>query len=300
MKRVLSIICLAGVLLYGCALESQQERLVRALRANASLSLTGENPEAALAVDYLLRIDQELGEPLTATDKSLLAYAYTLLGEEELAKTWQKEAVRSAVEEAQERRAEQEKLRITRTWALVLIFALFAVALYWIRRNYRSRMEAALVQEKAETERLMHIAEDLQDRLRRSSSRILEQSGLGVLEKLCEQFYIYEGTGNLQDKILNEVHSIVEGLRADTSALEALLDAEHDNLMRRFKEAFPRLPDFDLRLFTYSAAGFSPTTISALMGKDKQYIYNRTYRLKGRIASSDSPDRNFFLGFIGK
>ena len=56
----------------------------------------------------------------------------------------------------------------------------------------------------------------------------------------------------------------------------------------------------DILLFCYLASGFSTTTISTLLEKDKQYIYNRVYRLRGRIADSSAPDKERFLGVIGK
>ena len=40
--------------------------------------------------------------------------------------------------------------------------------------------------------------------------------------------------------------------------------------------------------------------MSLLLEKDKPYIYNRIYRLKGRIGTSDSPDKDFFLEIMGK
>lgn len=198
-----------------------------------------------------------------------------------------------------------ERLRTARMrqWVLGLLLTLGLVAGWFIYRIYRLRAEQLLAQERAETDRVMSIAEDLRARLQKadaSSSKILERSGLSVLERLCEQFYIYEGTDNLQSKVLKEARSVIDGLRADTAGLEEWLDAGHDGLMTAFRAQFPKLKEDDLKLFAYVASGFSSTTISTFMERDKQYVYNRIWRLKNRIASSDAPDRDRFLSFFNK
>ena len=198
-----------------------------------------------------------------------------------------------------------ERLRTARMrqWVLGLLLAFGLAAGWFIYRIYRLRAEQLIAQERAETDRVMSIAEDLQARLRKadaSSVKILEQSGLSVLERLCEQFYIYEGTDNLQAKVLKEAKSVIDGLRTDTSGLEDLLNAGHDGLMTAFRAQFPKLKEDDLKLFAYVASGFSSTTISTFMERDKQYVYNRIWRLKNRIAASDAPDRDRFLPFFNK
>lgn len=196
-----------------------------------------------------------------------------------------------------------ERLRSARMrqWVLALLLVLGVVAGWFIYRMHRLRAEQRLAEERAETDRVMSIAEDLQARLQKAgSSKILEKSGFSVLERLCEQFYIYEGTENLQAKVLKEAKSVIDGLRADTRGLEELLDAEHDGVMSAFRAQFSKLKEDDLRLFAYVAAGFSSTTISTLLERDKQYVYNRIWRLKGRIAASDAPDKERFLEYFNK
>lgn len=107
----------------------------------------------------------------------------------------------------------------------------------------------------------------------------------------------------MQPKILKEVKSIVEGLRSDKKTqrgLEAMLDQTMDSVMSRLRGDFPSWKEDDFLLFCFTAAGFSSTTISALMGKEKSVIYNRVWRLKGRISASDSPQKEFFLSALEK
>ena len=148
----------------------------------------------------------------------------------------------------------------------------------------------------------MSIAKDLQARLsllqgtkKGSGSADI---GLDMLDRLCEQYYIYEGTSSLQPKILKEVRSLVEGLRADEKVqknLEQSLNDSRDNVMKRLRAACPKWKEEDYLLYMFTVAGFSSTTISTLLEKDKPYVYNRVYRLKERLKALDSPDRDFLL-----
>ena len=193
-----------------------------------------------------------------------------------------------------------EKARV-RAWSLLffIVAVLATLLLYlWARK---AQTEKQLLLEREENDRVMSIAEDLQSRL-----SLLEGTrkgagsdiGMDMLDRLCEQYYVYEGTSSLQPKILKEVRSLVEGLRADEKvqkSLEQSLNDSHDRVMKRLRTAFPKWKEEDYLLYMFTVAGFSSTTISTLLEKDKPFVYNRVYRLKERIKASDSPDRDFLL-----
>ena len=223
--------------------------------------------------------------------------------------------VLSRLEQDYELRMEllQAKLRAARmrTWAMVLLFVLYFVAAFLVYRNHKLRTARLIAEEQAENERLMSVAEDLQERMAEMSARTADAqkrkaekpfgSGrLDILQRLCEQYYIYEGTENLQPKILKEVKSMVDGLRGDSKALEEELDSSSGGVMKKFREQFPKLKDEEVKLFCFVASGFSSTTISAIMEREKQYVYNRIYRLKNRIAESSAPDKDLFLEYLKK
>ncbi len=122
-----------------------------------------------------------------------------------------------------------------------------------------------------------------------------------ALERHCEQYYIYEGTDNLQPRILKEVKSIVSGLRSDKKVrkrLEDTLDKRENGVMTKLRSEFSSWKEEDFQLYAFTAAGFSTTTISALMEKEKSVIYNRVWRLKGRISNSASEEKDFFLACL--
>lgn len=45
-----------------------------------------------------------------------------------------------------------------------------------------------------------------------------------ILERLCEQYYVYEDTDKFQKKIIQEVREIIEELRTDSKAQKELED----------------------------------------------------------------------------
>jgi len=186
--------------------------------------------------------------------------------------------------------------------ALLAAAILATLVLYfWARK---AQTEKLLVLEREENDRLLSAAEELRSRLG-AAQKVEKKSGsadsLATLDRLCEQYYIYEGTDKLQPRILGEVRSIVEGLRSDSSVqktLERSLDKEHDGVVSRLRSCFPKLKEEDVLLFCFAASGFSATTISTLTEKDKPYVYNRIYRLKEKLKTAPEADRDLFLSLL--
>ena len=226
--------------------------------------------------------------------------------EEEIEQAWEQGDV-SALKAYSALIEEQQKVDRMRFWALVLLFTAILATLFWYFRVLKIQAERKLREEKAEAEKYMEIAEDLQTKLQAASRRLPSEKHLSiakfdVLERLCEQYYVYEGTENLQPKILKEVKDVIGELRSDSSrkGLELMLDRNKDNVVSRLREQLPDLSEDNIRLFTYAAAGFSSTTISTILEKDKSIVYNRIWRLKNRIADSQAPDKDFFVECIDR
>lgn len=107
-----------------------------------------------------------------------------------------------------------------------------------------------------------------------------------ILERLCEQFYIYENSEKFQKKIIQEVREIINELRNDSKVqkeLEQWLNQTQDDIVSKLRASHPKLKEEDIKLFCYLQAGFTPTMISVLLRKDKSIIYNRVSRLKAKI-----------------
>lgn len=283
----------------------------KALASYADLLLQRTDKNPSLALRMFTRAANQLNYALTPEDKADIAYAYTLTGDDEKGRKWIELALSSAQgDEATIAVEELQKAKL-RTWILVLIFVLYAVAAVLVYRNWKLRSDKIISDEKAENERLMGIADDLQGKISELSakaeqektdsgvrSKPLSLGRLDALQRLCEQYYIYEGTENLQPKILKEVKSIIEELRADPTDLEKLIDENNDGAVSKLRKEFPKLKEEDVRLFCFVASGFSATTIATLTGKEKQYVYNRIYRLRNRISDSEAPDKDLFISCL--
>lgn len=197
---------------------------------------------------------------------------------------------------------EVQRMRLSNLALLAAAILATLVLYFWARKAQTERL---LLQEREENDKLLSAAEDMQRQMAALSVKKEGRGGeaLSTLDRLCEQYYIYEGTENLQPRILKEVRSIVEGLRSDPKAQRALeqsLNERREDVMKRLRSAFPKWKEEDFLLYLFTASGFSSTTISTLLEKDKAYVYNRLYRLKERIKASDSPDAAFFLSALEK
>ena len=178
--------------------------------------------------------------------------------------------------------------------ALLVTAILATLVLYfWARK---AQLQKQLLEEREENERMMSVAEDLERRLSHLKQQKKNTPALGVdvLDRLCQQYYVYEGTDNLQPRIVKEVRAVVEGLRTDA----AMQRSQNNQVMEKLRAFFPRWKEEDFLLYLFTASGFSSTTLSTLLEKDKPYIYNHLYRLKERIKVSGSPDRDLFLACL--
>lgn len=111
-------------------------------------------------------------------------------------------------------------------------------------------------------------------------------SNFTILERLCEQYYVYEDTDKFQKKIIQEVSEIIDELRKDPKTqkdLEAWLNATQENAVSKLRADHPELKEEEIRLFCYISVGFTPTMMSVLLKNDKSVVYNRVSRLKAKI-----------------
>lgn len=238
-----------------------------------------------------------------AAEDSLQSVVYGTITPSEIVSYVDEEPLYADFRELQLRmEAAKEREMLVRVIFIAVLLIIIVFFQYLRLRDRKHREE-----ERHENERIMAIAEDLRARLADAESAataqkstMLEKMGFSVLERLCEQYYIYEGTDNLQIKLLKEAKSVIEDLRTDTGQLEKTINAQRGGLISRFREQFPKVKEDEVRLFTFLAAGFNSTTISTLLEKDKQNVYNKIWRLKTRISESEVPDKDLFLRYFSK
>ena len=290
-----------GVLAYSAALLGQDAEAQRCLQqARARVETVSDRNRLHFREYQVASRAGRTGQALQALER------VTASGNEE-----DISALRSAVSLAREdylqdrEELASERLRAQRLGQIALILLLVAVSstALWYLRARRIANEKALSEEQAETERYISIAEELQARLGETSRRLRDTAAgkNDVLERLCEQYYVFEGTDKLQGNLLKEVRQAVEGLRNDKKVqarLERSVDAAREGAAAKLRAQLPNCKEEDVRLFVLAASGFSRTAMAALMDKEKGVVNNRLWRLKGRIADSDAPDKSLLLGCL--
>ena len=293
-----------GVLAYAYSLSGKEDEALK--WAEKALASSQSPSEKAQADFRLYQIKSRLGYDSQALRslEAVMEYSNSV----EMASLMKSVASSRKDFLDQQHSATQHRLRSTRLSAAFVLLALMSVVFAMLGYIRYRKLEAAklLAEERAETEKYMNIAEDLQAKLKTASKRLPSEKHMSiarfdVLERLCEQYYVYEGTPNLQDKVLKEVKSVIQGLRDDPKmlkGLELMLDRNCSEIVSRLKEQLPRLKEEDIRLFIFAASGFSSTTISTILEKDKGIVYNRIWRLKSKIASSDARDKDDFLAIL--
>ena len=293
-----------GVLAYAYSLAGRNDEALK--WAEKALSTSQSPSEKAQADFRLYQIKSRIGDDAKALEylESVMEYSNSV----EMASLMRSVASSRKDYLDQQHALTQHRLRSTRLTAAFILLSLMSLVFAMLGYIRYRKLESAkiLAEEKAETEKYMNIAEDLQIKLKNASKRLPSEKHMSiakfdVLERLCEQYYVYEGTPNLQDKVLKEVKSVIQGLRDDPKmlkGLELMLDRNCDEIVRRLREQLPKLKDEDVKLFIFAASGFSSTTISTILEKDKGIVYNRIWRLKGKISSSEAPDKDYFLASL--
>ncbi|MCR5071170.1 MAG: hypothetical protein K6A62_04505 [Bacteroidales bacterium] len=290
-----------GVLAYAAALQGRDAEAQRCLqRARAGAEALSDLNQVHFRQYQVAARAGRTAEALKALE------AVTAYGNDEDVSALQSAVSLAREDYLQGRRAlSEERLRATRMgiWALLMLVIGVASTLLWYLRTRRIAAAKALAEERAETERYIGIAEELQARLS-DTARQLKQTASGrneILERLCEQYYIFEGTDKLQGNLLKEARQAIEGLRDDPKVrarLEQAVDAAHDGAAAKLRAQLPGCKEDDVRLFVLAASGFSRTAMATLLDKEKGVVNNRLWRLKGRIADSDAPDRELLAGCL--
>ena len=83
---------------------------------------------------------------------------------------------------------------------------------------------------------------------------LTENSNFKILERLCEQYYVYEDTEKFQKKIIQEVREIVDELRNDPGAqkeLEQWLNLTQNDVVAKLRISHPELKEEEIKLFCY-------------------------------------------------
>ena len=260
--------------------ESRSERSQAWFRAYQVASQEGKSADALKALEKVVEYGND-------ADLSAMRSAVSLAREDYL--------------DAQNALA-SERLRASRWGSAALILLLIAVAstALWYLRARREEIRRL----RTEAEEYIATAEELRTRLS-ESSKVLKGTVAGkneILERLCEQYYIYgESSDKLPSRLLKEVKTAIADLRDDPRTMERFersVNAAHDGAVDKLRAQLPRCKEEDVRLFVLAASGLSRTAMATILDKEKGVVNNRLWRLKGRIADADAPDKELLLNCL--
>ncbi len=125
-------------------------------------------------------------------------------------------------------------------------------------------------------------------------------SRFSLIDKLATSYFECKETGQEQKKIYAEVKKELNnfGSQSSIQELESIVNGYNDNLMRRFREDFPKFSSSQYKLALFLFCGFSFQSISLFTGADLRNVYVYKSRLKSAIAKSDVPRKAEYLRYF--
>ena len=190
--------------------------------------------------------------------------------------------------------------------SISIIILLLGISYYIIRQRLRLQRERTdhyllLVEEanseyKTLTER-MEGQRDTENHLKG-----LIASRFDIIDKLGKTYYERENTSSQQAAMFQEVKQIITDFSENNEMLqelELIVNTCHDNAMQKLRTDFPAMKEADIRLLCYVFVGFSPQVISLFMKDTVANVYARKSRLKSRIKSAETTNKDLFLSLFG-
>lgn len=203
---------------------------------------------------------------------------------------------------------EAEKARSEKVQALLwlmsistfLILAIIAILIYFYRKKQLSRIEQNVI--AAEQLRESLTEKELQYAEARNSVKDLLSSKYEIFDELCLLVYESNNITTVRKRISDAVTSLIKQIQSDSSiikSMEKLIDKHYSNLMTDLRTDLPDLPDAYYKLFLFSVLGFSATTISMLLEREKtSQVYNMRRHLKDKIKSLEEYKKAKYLPFL--
>ncbi len=189
------------------------------------------------------------------------------------------------------------------SYIYITILIIGVISIIFVTREYRQRTRF----QNLEIDRLTESMESM-TRLKAQIEQEKDSAIKHVQEYALSKFEIinhlglplYERTASKdqQEDIYRQMRNYINALKCDAkmkAELEQLINTAHENIIARIRVQMPKLRSRDIDLLLYILSGFSTQMISILIDDSVPNVYAKKSRLKGRIAASDAPDREFFV-----
>lgn len=139
------------------------------------------------------------------------------------------------------------------------------------------------------------------DKARKSVITLLSER-YKMLDELCSLTYENNNESVTKRRILNKVSSLIRQLKDDSkllSELENLVNVHNSDLMIHFRNDLPGLKEHYLRLFLFSVLGFSDSSISVFLNKQKtSMVWDMRRHLKDKINKLDTARKSEYLEYL--
>ena len=137
------------------------------------------------------------------------------------------------------------------------------------------------------------LCSDLRDKLKHILSKRFD-----IIDQLCDTYFETQGTKTERKAIVDNVKSRIDELKSDTgmfAEMEKCVNDCQDSLLIKLRTDCPGIKPEEYRLFVYLACKLSSRSIAVLLGESVDVIYKRKSRLKAKISSLDTTNRDQFL-----
>lgn len=194
----------------------------------------------------------------------------------------------------------QTKYYLSAIIVIIVIIVIFSIIIYRQRiKNYNTTIEKnILLAQNLKT--TLELKKSENKEMQKAINSLFEQR-YETVNNLCDIYFHTDAHSNKQDKVYKQVKNIINNFGSDSSLISKLEEYANkylDNIMIKFRNDFPNLKESDIRLFLYSAIGFSSRAISTFLNENISVIYNRKSRLKSKISNSTSPEKHTFINYI--
>lgn len=183
---------------------------------------------------------------------------------------------------------------------IILLFA--ATIIIWQAKRIKlkeARNEALLAEASSlmcGLSRNQALCSDLRDKLKQILSKRFD-----IIDQLCDTYFETQGTKTERKAIVDNVKSRIEELKSDTgmfAEMEKCVNDCQDGLLINLRNDCPGIKPEEYRLFVYLACKLSSRSIAVLLGESVDIIYKRKSRLKAKISSLDTTNRDQFLSIF--
>lgn len=123
----------------------------------------------------------------------------------------------------------------------------------------------------------------------------------GLINDLCETYYLCKGASNERTKIYHRVLNIFDSLKTDgklSNDMEQSANERFNNIMNSLRCDYPQLKQDDYKLFLFLIAGLSPRSISTLFNIKIEAVYNRKAKLKVKLVQQNAAKSGQYITFL--